>query len=371
MIIKGYKYRLCPNNEQKILLEKHFGASRWIYNYGLKRKIESYQKDKQKISCFDLMKDLPKLKKEKETEWLNEINAQSLCMSIRNLDNAFTKFFREKKGFPNFKSKKSKNSFSIAQGNKIDFIKGKSSFIKLGKINVVVDREFKGRIVKATISKNSINQYFVSYTVETSANPIEPQKIKNKTSIGIDLGIKTFATISNGVKIDNPKFLSKSEKRLAVLQRRLSKKKKSSNNRVNAKYQVAKLHTKISNQRLNFLHNLTYQLTHDNQVETIAIEDLNVAGMVKNHCLAKSISDVSWYEFKRQLEYKSKWYGKNLLVVGRFEPSSKMCSCGEINQELTLKDREWNCKKCGLTHDRDLLASQNIKRFALQKQNLI
>jgi putative transposase len=183
--------------------------------------------------------------------------------------------------------------------------------------------------------------------------------------------LKDFAILSNGKKIKNNKFLKKSEGRLKVLQRRLSKKKKGSQNRKKAKFKVAKLHNKISNQRSDFLHNFTYQLTHDNQVQTIAIEDLNVGGMIRNHCLAKAISDVAWSKFRRQLDYKCKWHGKNLIVIGRFEPSSKMCSCGKINESLKLSDRIWTCKKCGLTHNRDILASQNIKRFALKKQNLL
>jgi len=365
MIEKGYKYRLYPNKAQQILLEKHFGATRWIFNYGLEQKIKSYQKDKSQLSCFQIANRLPKLKKQEETKWLKEINAQSLQMSLRNLDNAYTNFFRKQNRFPNFKSKKTKQSFSIPQGNKIDWQNKKASFIKIGKIKIVVDRQFTGKIIRATISKNLINQYFVSYIIKENIKLPKLKKVKEKTTIGIDLGIKTFATLSNGIKIDNPKFLVKSEQRLKVLQRRLSKKKKGSKNRIKAKFKVAKLHNKISNQMSYFLHNFTYQLTHDNQVDTYAIENLNINGMIKNHCLAKSIAEVSWGEFIRQLTYKCKWYGKNLLTIGRFEPSSKMCLCGYVNKELKLSDREWVCPQCEMEHDRDFLASQNIKRFAL------
>ncbi len=362
---KAYQYRIYPNKKQRILLKKHFGATRWLFNYGLQRKIETYQRTRKSISCFELSKELPKLKSQKETEWLKEINAQSLQMSLRALDNAFVRFFRKKKGFPNFKSKKNRQSFSIPQGNKIDFKTKKASFIKIGEVKIIIDREFKGRIIKATIKKNKINQYFVSYIVDENIKLPKPRAIKEKTTIGIDLGLKHFAVLSNGKKIKNPRQLKNSEQKLLVLQRRLSKKEKGSNRKEKAKFKVAKLHNKILNQRSSFLHNLTYQLTHDNQVDTYAIENLNVNGMLKNHCLAKSIADTSWGEFIRQLSYKSKWYGKNLLTIGRFEPSSKMCGCGWINKELKLSARKWTCPECKTKHDRDILAAQNIKKFAL------
>ena len=365
MIEKGYKYRLYPNKEQQQILEQHFGATRWIFNYGLERKIQVYQKDKSQISCFQIANELPKLKKQKETEWLKEINAQSLQMSLRQLDNAYTAFFRKQNKFPNFKSKKSKQTFSIPQGNKIDWENKKAQFIKLGAIKIKIDRQFYGRIIRATISKNNINQYFVSYCVESEEIVKKPKKVKEKTTIGIDLGIKIFAALSDGRKIENPKYLKKSEQRLKILQRRLSKKQKGSKNRKKAVYKVAKLHNKIKNQRLNFLHNITAQLVRDNQTDTYAIEDLNIAGMVRNHHLAQAISDASWSEFIRQLSYKSRWFGKNLLIIGRFEPSSKMCSCGYINGNLTLADRDWTCPKCNQLNDRDLLAARNIKHFAL------
>ncbi len=364
-MIKGYKYRIYPTKKQQILLGKNFGATRWVFNYGLEQKIKQYQKDKKTLNCFQLSKRLPKLKKQKDTKWLNEVNAQSLQITFRQLDNAYTNFFKKQNKFPRFKSKKNKQSFSISQGNKIDWENKKCIFIKLGKIKIKVDRKFEGRILKATISKNNINQYFVSYSVEENIKLPKLKKIKDKTTVGIDLGLKSFATLSNGEIIKNNKYLKNSEKRLKVLQRRLNKKEKGSKNRLKAKFKVAKLHNKIANQRSYFLHNLTYKLTHDNQVDTYAIENLNVSGMVKNHCLAKAISDVSWGEFKRQLTYKCEWYGKNLIVIGRFEPSSKMCSCGYVNKELKLSDRTWVCKECGLPHDRDFLAANNIKKFAL------
>ena len=236
---------------------------------------------------------------------------------------------------------------------------------KIDEIKIKVDRKFEGKILKATISKNNINQYFVSYTVKEDINLPKPKQIKENTTIGIDLGIREFIILSNGRKMKNLKYLKKSEKRLKVLQRRLNRKKKGSKNWIKAKFKVAKLHNKITNQRSYFIHNITHQLTHDNQVDTYAIENLDIEKMMKNHFLAKSIADVSWGKFVRQLTYKCKWYGKNLLMIGRFEPSSKMCDCGYINENLKLSDREWTCPRCGRKHDRDILAAKNIKKFAL------
>ena len=368
MIQKSYKYRISPNKEQQELLEKHFGCVRFVYNWGLSKKIEAYQKDKKRLNCFDLINEVAKLKKEKEFEWLNEINSQSLQMSLRNLDNAFTRFFRKKKGFPNFKSKKKNiNSFQIPQYLKLT---DKLTLPKIPDIKIKQHRKLKGKIKTAAVSKTPTGKYYISILTEQNKKLPKKSKINNKTTLGIDLGIKTFATFSDGRKIENPKYLKNSSQKLKKQQRRLSRKIKGSNSRKKQIYKVASLHEKIKNQRSDFLHKITYQLTHDNQVGSIAIEDLNVKGMVKNHCLAQAISDVGWREFRRQLEYKTEWYGKNLLVIGRFEASSKTCICGYVNQELTLADREWTCPKCKKTHDRDLLASQNIKRFALIPQGL-
>lgn len=370
-MLKAYKYRIYPNKEQEKLLSKHFGCVRFIYNWALAKKNETYQKENKSLSCFDLANELAKLKKQDEYIWLNEVNSQSLQMSIRNIDNAFTKFFREKKGFPKFKKKRAEQSFQCPQHSKVDFKNGTLNIVKIPDIKIILHRKFKGEIKTVTISKTSTGKYFASVLVETADTLPKKSSLKEKTTIGIDLGIKHFATLSNGVKIENPKHLNKSIDVLKKAQKRLSRKQKGSNNRDRARLRVAKLHEKIANQRDDFLHKLTYRLTHDNQVDTVAMEDLNIAGMVKNHRLAQSISDASWSKFIELLKYKCDWYGKNLIFIGRFEPSSKMCSCGTINNNLTLNDRIWTCSNCNTKHDRDILASRNIKKFALQKQNLI
>ena len=241
---------------------------------------------------------------------------------------------------------------------------------KIKDIKIIQHRKLEGKIKTATISKTTTGKYYISILIEQSKDLPKKDKIKDKTTIGIDLGIKTFATISDGRKIDNPKYLKKSERKLKRQQRWLSRKIKGSKNRNKQRIKVALIHEKINNQRSDFLHKFSHQLTHENQVSSIAIEDLSVKGMVKNHYLARSISDVAWSEFKRQLEYKCDWYGKNLLVIGRFEASSKTCSCGVVNQDLKLSDREWTCKECKTKHDRDILAANNIKKFALIPQGL-
>lgn len=364
MIEKSYKYRIYPNREQRELLEKHFGCVRWVFNWGLERKIKAYQKNKKRISCFDLINELAKLKKEKDFQWLNEVNSQSLQMALRNLDNAFTSFFRKHNEFPKFKSKKNnKDSFQIPQGLKIN--NDRLTIFKIPNIKIKLSRQIEGKIKTATLRRTPINKYFISILAEQNKQLPKKPKITEKTTIGIDLGIKTFATISDGRKIDNPKFLDKSLKQLKRQQRRLSRKIKGSKNKEKQRLKTALLFEKTTNQRSDFLHKISHQLTHENQVKSIAIEDLNVSGMLKNRYLARTISEVSWREFRRQLEYKCDWFGRNLLVIGRFEASSKTCSCGYVNQELKLSDREWTCLECKTKHDRDLLASQNIKIFAL------
>lgn len=368
MIQRAYKYRIYPNQEQVRLLEKYFGSVRWIFNWGLEKKIKAYQKDKKRLTCFDLINELTKLKKEKDFEWLNEVNSQSLQASLRNLDNAFTNFFRKQNKFPNFKSKKyNKNSFQIPQHLKLS---NKLDIPKIKGIKIKQHRKLEGKIKTATVSKTSTGKYYISILVEQNKDLPKKDKIKYKTTIGADLGIKTFATISDGRKIDNPKYLKKSERKLKRQQRWLSRKVKGGNNRKKQIKKVGLIHEKINNQRSDFLHKFSYELTHEKQVSSIAIEDLNVKGMIRNHCLAQAITDASWGEFRRQLKYKTEWYGKNLLVIGRFEASSKTCSCGYVNQKLKLSDREWICKECGVKHDRDILAANNIKNFALIPQGL-
>jgi putative transposase len=325
------------------------------------------------LSRFDIQADLPGLKKAEDTKWLKEVNSQSLQASLENLDRAYKAFFKQHKGFPKFKNKhKSKQSYSIPQHSDVDFEKCLLIVPKMKPISIRFHRDFEGKIKTITIKKTTTNKYFASILVETKDVVKKPKAIKESTTIGLDLGIKDFAVLSTGEKIANPKTLKQYEHKLKKAQQQVSRKTKGGKNREKAKLKIAKVHEKIANVRKDFLHKLSYRLTHESQVNSIVIEDLNVLGMVKNHKLAKSISDCSWSEFVRQLEYKSEWYGKNLITIGRFEPSSKLCSnCGTINQDLTLKDREWTCKSCGSIHDRDINASINIKNIGLDNRNKI
>lgn len=373
-MLKTYKYRIYPTKEQIDLLAKHFGCVRFIYNWGLSKKIEEYQKNKKTLSYFDLAKQLTLLKKEEEYKWLREVSISALQQSLRHLDNAFTKFFREKKGFPNFKSKKNNlNTYSLPEKVKIDFKNKKIILPKFkNSIKTKIDRIFEGKIKTCTIKKTSTNKYFITMLVQDEKLFPDKPIIEEKTSVGIDLGLKTFATLSTGEKIENQRNLAKLMPRLKVLQKRASRKQKGSNNRKKANLKVALLYEKITNRRNDFLHKLSHRLTHDNQVNTLCLETLNVTGMIKNHNLARSINDVAWSKFNEYLEYKTKWYGKNLIRIGRFEPSSKICSvCGNINNDLKLKDREWVCPVCKSDLDRDINASKNILKFALQQQNLV
>jgi putative transposase len=373
-MLKGYKYRICPTEQQKIKIAKHIGCYRWVYNWGLDRKMREWNNNHKNISKFDLCNELPLLKKQKETEWLKEIDSQVLQQALENLDSAYVRFFKEKKGFPKFKSKrKGKQSFRIPQRIKIN---EDMTILDLPKfregIKIVKDRKFKGTIKNITITKTTTNKYYATILVDTLDLPKKCKLIKADTTIGLDLGIKDFVVLSTGEKISNPKFSRSVDKRMARLQRAVNRKVKGSKNREKTKLKVALLHEGIANKRNDFLHKLSHRLTHENQVNSIAIEDLNVSGMMKNHKLARSIGDCSWYEFLRQLTYKSEWYGINLIKIGRFEPSSKLCSnCGAINQELTLKDREWTCKSCGAKHDRDINAAINIKNIAMHPQNRV
>jgi putative transposase len=368
-MLQAYKYRMYPNRAQVASLMQHIHACRFVYNYSLEQKIRAYEQDGRKLSCYDLNNRLPALKE--EHPWLKEVNSQSLQSANKNLDNAFTRFFREKKGFPKFKSKKNPvQSFQVPQHYHVDFERNRIKLPKLGEIKTVFHRTFAGKMKYATVSVTSTGKWFVSILVDDGKPEPEPAPFSLDTTLGIDVGLTDFATLSTGEKVENPRFLKKSLQRLKVLQRRVSRKKKGSKNQQKAIQRLARCHEKIANQRNDFLHKLSFRVVSENQA--IAVESLNVAGMQKNHCLAQAIGDVSWSTFFTILEYKCRRYGKTLLKIGRFDPSSKIChGCGYINQDLKLSDREWTCPDCGTHHDRDINAAINIKKFALQEQNLV
>ncbi len=363
-MFKAYEYRLSPTKEQKVLLEKHFGAVRWLYNKALELKNKNLQEKKKNLNRFEIQKLLPIWKKGEFT-WLTEINSQSLQVSLLNLDTAFTNFFKKISKFPKFKHKGQNDSFSIPQNSKVDFEKQLFLFPKFQDgIKTNFSRQFTGEIKTCTISKSKTGKYFVSILVDDGKAKPALLPISEKNSLGIDLGIKDFATFSDGTKIENPKFLKKKLKKLARLNRQHSKKKKGSKNREKSRIKLARQYEKVTNARKDFQHKLTTKIAENQSYTSVAMETLNIRGMTKNKNLARSITDAAWYQFKTLLKYKLEDRGKTLLEIGRFEPSSKMCSCGAINQELSLKDRNWTCSACGTIHDRDILAANNIKRFA-------
>lgn len=355
-MLKAYKYRLLPTSKQIELINQHIGSVRFLYNLALETKQITYASKQINLTRYDLQKQLVELKN--ECKWLKEVNSQSLQVALMNLDAAYLRFFKGQSNFPKFKKKLNNGSFSIPQNVNLKNQKLMIPKFREG-IDIILHRVIKGEIRQATITKTPTGKYFVSILCETGEQIKPKVKIKEKTTIGIDLGLKSFLVTSDGETIDNPRFLNKSEAKLKYIQRRYSK-----NKGKRTKQKLALLHEKVANQRKDFLHKVSTKLIRENQ--SIAIENLNVEGMLKNHCLAKSISDVGWGMFVEMLKYKSEWYGVNLLQIGKFEPSSKTCSnCGNINKELTLQIREWTCK-CGSVLDRDVNAAINIKNFALR-----
>lgn len=361
-MLKAYKYRIFPNKVQENQLVNIFGQVRFIYNLGLETKISAYVSNKKNLTCFDLINQIPELKK--EFIWLSESPSQALQMALRNLDNAYTNFFKGN-GFPKFKSKYKKQSFQLPQGTEIT--KTQIFIPKLKYVDIDLHREFKGNIKTVTVSKSTTNKYYVSILVDNQEELPKKKEISESTSVGLDLGIKDFCIASDGKKFENQEFLKSNLKKLRTEQRSLSRKVKGSNHYLKQKMIVSLLHEKIRNKRSDYLHKISKYLI-DNY-DTICIEDLTVSSMIKNTNLTRSISDQGWGEFRSMLEYKSEWYGKNLITIGRFEPSSKICSnCGSINNDLKLSDRNWKCWNCETIHDRDVNAAINIKKFGLRNQ---
>lgn len=371
---RAFKYKIKPTVKQQIQLSKTFGCARFIYNWGLDKKTKAWTNEHKSITYFELAKEITQLKQTKEYTWLKEVPNESLQQSLRCLDNAYTQFFKAKKGFPKFKSRKhSKDVAKFIAAVHFDFDKWKVKIPKCGWVKLCHNKPFDLSICKIgtlTVSRDKCGEYWCSIVVETAEQMKSKAKISEETSVGIDLGIKDYAILSDGTKYSNPKYLEHYLARLAMLQRRFARTVKGSNRHEAMRLKIARQYRKITNMRIDFLHKLTTDLVR--RCDTICLENLNVDGMMKNHNLAKSIQSASWGEFVRQIRYKSDWLGKNVIFIGRFEPSSKTCSkCGYVNQDLKLSDREWVCPVCGERLDRDVNAAKNIKQMALNPQALV
>ena len=357
---KTYKFRIYPTAEQEILLAKHFGCTRWVYNHFLNERKEQYQKNKKSDNYYKQAATLTKLKKEEDTKWLKGVNSQTLQFALRSLDTAFLNFFRGNTQFPKFKSRKHKNTFTIPQFGSIS-----DGLLHIPKfkdgIKIKLHREIVGKIGKMTITKTPTGKYYVSIFTEQIIEELP----KTNKHVGIDLGLKDFVITSDNKKFKNNRYTKKYAKQLKKAQQHLSRKQKGSNGFEKQKLKVAKIHEKIASCRLDTLHKVSTELVKN--YDLISVEDLNVKGMIKNHKLSKHIADASWGKFVTLLQYKCDWYWKELVKVNRFYPSSKTCGdCGWINQELKLSDREWTCNSCGVVHNRDWNASKNILKEGLK-----
>lgn len=356
-IKRAYRFRCYPSPEQEVILARTFGCARFAYNHVLRLRTDAWFKEQKRIDYHATSAALTALKKHPEFVWLNEVSSVPVQQALRHLQTAFGNFFAKRARYPSFKRKDGPQSAEYTTSA----FKWDGKALKLAKMGTPLDVRFSrtiprvAKVTTVTVSKDAAGRYFVSMLCDDTVAP----KPEAASRVGIDLGLTHFAILSTGEKVAAPNTFRKHEAKLAKLQRRLAKKQKGSARRAKAKRKVARLHAKVADARRDFLHKLSTRLINENQV--IAVESLAVANMKKNRCLAKSISDASWSEFVRQLEYKAQWYGRTLIGIGRWYPSSKRCSdCGHTVSKLPLSVREWACPECGTIHDRDINAARNV-----------
>ncbi len=354
---KAYTYRFYPNDEQKHILAQTFGCCRYVYNWALRERTDAYYQRGERLYYEGTAERMVLLKKQEETMWLNEVSSVPLQQSLRHLDKSFRNFFEGRANYPTFKKKHNQQSATYAS----NAFTWKAGSLTLAKMDTPLDITFHRSLPdrckpsSVTVTKDEAERYFISILVEEDIKPLEvPPKM-----IGLDLGLKSMVITSDGQTHGNPKYFARDEKKLAHAQRQHAKKKKGSKNRNKARLKVARIHQKMADRRKDYQHKLSTHVIRENQV--VCVESLQVKNMVANHCLAKAISDVGWSEFVRQLEYKAEWYGRTLVKIDKWYPSSKRCfDCGHVLDSLSLDVRHWICPECGVAHDRDINAAQNI-----------
>lgn len=368
MKLRTYKYRVYPTAAQEEKAARAFGCARWFWNNSLALSKKVYEETGKRPSRFNLQARLPGLKSEEATKWLSECHSQALQSVLLHQELAWQAFFGKRARPPQFKAKKNRQSLSFPQGVKVDFAKETVFIPKVGEVSAKLHRSFEGAVKTATFTKTPTGNYYISILIAEAG---EESKIENPewdSLLGIDLGVKEFAVLSDGTRIRNPKHLSKKLKKLRRQQRIASRRKRDSNRRRAQNRRVAAIHEQVSNTRSDFHHQLTRRLVENQAYGSFALEDLGTVSMLKEgkRPLARSIQDAAFRQFRTILVYKANRAGKAVIFASRFAPTSKKCECGHVNHDLTLGEREWTCHKCGQVHDRDLHASRQIKREAFE-----